>query len=50
MAMDLGDESQEQQLLMDWVYCRHKLNKDVKATFPALVEELNQLRVDARYA
>lgn len=50
MAMDLGDEEQEQALIMEWVNNRAALNNEAKANLPALVEELNQLRVDARYA
>lgn len=48
MAMDLGDEAEEKQLLIDWINSRDALNKESKASLPALVEELNQLRVSAR--
>jgi hypothetical protein len=48
MAMDLGDEDEEQALLIDWVKSRNALNKEAKAKLPALVDELNQLRVTAR--
>ncbi|GBF82556.1 hypothetical protein [Aphanothece sacrum] len=48
MSMDLGDEKEEEQLLMEWISSRNALNKESKANLPALVEELNRLRVDAR--
>lgn len=48
MAMDLGDEDEEQALLIDWIQSRNALNKEAKAKLPALVDELNQLRVTAR--
>ncbi|ACK64305.1 hypothetical protein PCC8801_0201 [Rippkaea orientalis PCC 8801] len=48
MAMDLGDETEEQNLIIEWVNTRHALDKDAKAGLPALVDELNQLRVAAR--
>jgi hypothetical protein len=48
MAMDDGDEAEEQELLMAWVNSRHGLDRDTKAKLPALVEELNQIRSKAR--
>ncbi|MEB3279351.1 MAG: hypothetical protein VKK42_10580 [Lyngbya sp.] len=48
MAMDFGDEQQEQALLIEWVNNRAALNQEAKANLIALVEELNQLRLDAR--
>ena len=50
MAMDFGDEQQEQALLIEWVNNRAALNQEAKANLIALVEELNQLRLDARNA
>lgn len=48
MSMDIGDEAEEKQLLHDWIDSRDAITKEVKATFPDLVEELNQVRVIAR--
>ena len=48
MAMDLGDETEEQALLIEWVNTRHTLDKEAKASLPAIVDELNQIRVEAR--
>ncbi|WP_413166155.1 hypothetical protein ACL6C3_05890 [Capilliphycus salinus ALCB114379] len=47
MAMDEGDEQQEQELIIEWVNSRTALNREAKANLPALVEELNLLRQDA---
>ena len=48
MAMDEGDEAEETALLNEWVNTRHALNREAKASLPAIVEELNQIRVSAR--
>ncbi len=48
MSMDIGDEAEEKQLLHDWIDSRDAVTKEIKATFPTLVEELNQVRVIAR--
>lgn len=48
MQMDMGDEAEEQQILMDWITTRNALNSDLKKELPALVDELNQIRVNAR--
>ena len=48
MQMDTGDEAEEKQLLHDWIDSRYAVTKEVKAALPALVEELNQLRVSVR--
>ncbi len=48
MQMDIGDEAEEKQLLHDWIDSRYTVTKEVKAALPALVEELNQLRVSVR--
>ena len=48
MSMDIGDEAEEKQLLHDWIDSRDAVTKEIKAALPALVDELNQVRVIAR--
>lgn len=47
MAMDRGDEAEEKQILMDWVNSRDALDKEGKQKIIDLVDELNQIRVQA---
>ncbi|HEY9705466.1 MAG TPA: hypothetical protein V6C58_23715 [Allocoleopsis sp.] len=50
MAMDFGDEAEEQALIIEWVNTRHTLNKEAKANLPAICDQLNQIRIEARNA
>ena len=48
MKMDIGDEAEEQQILIDWINSRDALDQDGKRKLPALLEELNIIKAEAR--
>ncbi|MBD2484761.1 hypothetical protein [Planktothrix sp. FACHB-1365] len=53
MAIDEGDEAEEQQLIQDWIESRVQLRKKTtgyewKRQMVALIDEANHLRVAAR--
>jgi len=53
MRADVGDEAEEQQLIIDWVSSRLELQKqekgqDWKKRLIRLIEEVNQLRASTR--
>ena len=50
MQLDIGDEAEEKQILIDWLESRDKVTKETKQKLPALLEELNEIRVQARNA
>lgn len=50
MALDAGDEAEENQLIIDWVNARLQIKGEMKADFIAVIEEVNQLRVAVRNA
>ncbi|MEC4984009.1 MAG: hypothetical protein SAK42_07925 [Oscillatoria sp. PMC 1076.18] len=48
MAMDSGDEAEENQLLQDWIESRTTLQNAMFYDFlPSLMDECNQIRIDA---
>mgnify|MGYP001138402426 CR=1 FL=1 len=48
MALDQGDEAEENQLIIDWVNARLKIKSEMKSDFIAVIDEVNQLRVSVR--
>ena len=55
MQMDVGDEAEEDKLILDWVSTRLKQRKgdtagDWKKNVVALIDEMNQLRASIRKA
>ncbi len=48
MKMDIGDEAEEKQILLDWINSRDALDKEGKRKLPALLEELNIIKAEAR--
>ena len=50
MSMDVGDEAEEQQILIDWVSSRHALKGEDKPALIGMIDQVNQLRSSARKA
>ncbi|MDJ0658732.1 MAG: hypothetical protein QNJ42_04505 [Crocosphaera sp.] len=50
MSIDIGDEAEEKQILIDWISSRHLVTKEVKQKIPALLDELNAIKSEARKA
>ena len=50
MQMDIGDEAEEKEILVNWIETRNAVTKEAKAKIPALIEEINQIKLTARNA